>query len=261
MSLIHVYSFNILTDRCEKTGGTTFAERSKLFERFFLSRKPDLVGFQETQPPQRQWLMDNWKDFEICGIGRGSDLLDESNVIAFRRDRFDLVSLDTFWLSDTPRVPGSRFSTDQSDCPRICTSVILRDRENGKVFRHYNTHLDHIGEYAQVQGISLILNRMAADYAAWPMPVILTGDLNVLPNSPVITSLLTFTGCGEPLKDVTAEAGPTFHGFKRGGWDKKIDYIFTNLPCDTSRTQTVRDESEDGLPLSDHYPVGTYVEL
>ena len=42
--------------------------------------------------------------------------------------------------------------------------------------------------------------------------------------------------------------------------DQKIDYIFTNLPCDISRTATIRDE-KDGLPLSDHYPVGAWLEL
>ena len=260
MSTIHVYSFNILTDRCEKTGGTTFAERSKLFPSLFLSHEPDLIGFQETQPPQRQWLMDHFQDFEIIGVGRGKDLLDESNVIAYRKDRFDLVFLETFWLSDTPRKPGSRFSTDQSSCPRICTCATLRDRENGKLFRHYNTHLDHIGAFAQAQGISLILSRIAADYDTWPLPVILTGDMNVEPDSKVYESIISFDGFGSRLIDVTAGAGPTFHGFKKGGWDKKIDYIFTNLPCDISRTATIRDE-KNGLPLSDHYPVGAWLEL
>ena len=260
MSLIHVYSFNILTDMCVKTGGTSFAERSRLFPSLFLCHQPDLIGFQETQPPQRQWLMDNLKEFETVGIGRGEDLLEESNVILFRRDRFDLIATDTFWLSDTPHKPGSRFFTDQSRCPRICTFAVLRDRENGKVFRHYNTHLDHIGAFAQAQGISLILNRIAADYAIWLLPVILTGDLNVEPDSAVIRSILGFDGCGLPLIDVTANAGPTFHGFKKGEWDKKIDYIFTNLPCDISKTATIRDE-KDGLPLSDHYPVGAFLEL
>ena len=260
MSIINVYSFNILTDNCTKTGGTHFSERSKLFADHFLTLKPDLIGFQETQPPQRQWLMDNFTDFEVCGVGRDSDLHGESNVVAYRKDRFDLVMLETFWLSDTPHKPGSRFSTDQSDCPRICTCTILMDRENGKVFRHYNTHLDHVGKFAQAQGISLILNRIAADYDAWPLPVILTGDFNVTPDSMVYKSVVGFTGCGSPLKDATADVGPTFHGFRKDWPGSKIDYVFTTLPFDPARSATVTAES-DGLTLSDHYPVGAAVEL
>ena len=260
MSTIHVFSFNILTDMCTRTGGTSFAERSKLFPEHFLDKEPDLIGFQETQPPQRQWLMDNLTGFEVCGVGRNSDLLGESNVVAYRRDRFDLVQLETFWLSDTPHRPGSRFSTDQSDCPRICTCTVLRDRESGRAFRHYNTYLDHVGKFAQAQGISLILNRIAADYDAWPLPVILTGDFNVTPDSMVYKSVVSFSGCGSPLKDVTSDVGPTFHGFRNDWAGSKIDYVFTTLPCDTSRSSTVTDKV-DGLTLSDHYPVGAYVEL
>ena len=205
MSSIRVFSFNILTDNCKKTGGRTFAERSKLILDEFLAYEPDLIGFQETQPPQRQWLIDNFTDFQVCGVGRDRDLLGESNVVLFRKSRFDLVFLETFWLSDTPRIPGSRFSTDQSDCPRICTCTTLRDRETGRPFRHYNTHLDHVGAFAQAQGVSLILGRIAADYDTWALPVILTGDFNVTPDSYVYKSVVTFTGCGAPLKDATAD--------------------------------------------------------
>ncbi|MCR5262743.1 MAG: endonuclease/exonuclease/phosphatase family protein, partial [Clostridiales bacterium] len=194
------------------------------------------------------------------GVGRGKNYDNESNVIAYRKDRFDLVFLETFWLSDTPHKPGSRFSTDQSDCPRICTCTILMDRENGKVFRHYNTHLDHVGKFAQAQGISLILNRIAADYDAWPLPVILTGDFNVTPDSMVYKSVVGFTGCGSPLKDATADVGPTFHGFRKDWPGSKIDYVFTTLPFDPARSATVTAES-DSLTLSDHYPVGAAVEL
>ena len=260
MSSIRVFSFNILTDNCKKTGGRTFAERSKLILDEFLAYEPDLIGFQETQPPQRQWLIDNFTDFQVCGVGRDRDLLGESNVVLFRKSRFDLVFLETFWLSDTPRIPGSRFSTDQSDCPRICTCTTLRERESGRCLRHYNTHLDHVGAFAQAQGISLILNRIASDYAENPLPVVLTGDFNVTPDSLVYKSVVTFAGCREPLKDVTADVGPTFHGFRKDWPGSKIDYVFTTLPCDASKSFAARNE-KDGLPFSYLYPVGADLEF
>ena len=59
---------------------------------------------------------------------------------------------------------------------------------------------------------------------------------------------------------MTADVGTTFHGFRKD-WDGiKIDYVFTTLPCDTSKSATITDET-DGLTLSDHYPVGAYLEL
>lgn len=259
MSTITVFSYNIRTE-ASGDGINAFALRKEYIGRTFPKYKADIIGFQETQPHQRQWVIDNFTDMEVCGIGREKDLLGESNIVAYRKDRFDLFNLDTFWLSDTPHKPGTRFSTDQSSCPRICTCVTLRDKESGKCFRHYNTHLDHVGPFAQAQGISLILNRIAADYDTMPLPVILTGDFNITPDSFVYKSVVSFTGCGKPLADVTADVGPTYHGYKPGEIGVKIDYVFTTLECDTTKSFAAKDE-ENGVFLSDHYPVGAYLEL
>ena len=258
MSTIRVFTYNIRTEAND--GINAFRLRKDYIKEAFPKYEADLIGFQETQPHQRQWVIDTFPELEVCGVGREQDLLGESNIVAFRRSRFDLVSLDTFWLSDTPRRPGSRFSTDQSGCPRICTCVTLRDQESGKAFRHYNTHLDHVGAFAQAQGISLILNRIAADYDTWALPVILTGDFNITPESAVYRSVVSFDGCGEPLTDVTADVGPTFHGYHLDRKGAKIDYIFTNLPCDSGKSFTATD-CRDGVYLSDHYPVGAFLEL
>ena len=106
-SAINVFSYNIWTDSGTRQGRGSFAARIPLFREKFLAYKPDLIGFQETMPYQRQWLMDNLEGFEVVGVGRGKNYDNESNVIAYRKDRFDLVFLETFWLSDTPHKPGS----------------------------------------------------------------------------------------------------------------------------------------------------------
>lgn len=259
MAQITVVTYNLRTD-APADGKNAFSNRKAFVKSHFPRCQADLIGFQETLPHMRKWLMEAFPEYEVCGVGRSADLEDESNVIAYRRDRFDLVSLDTFWLSDTPKVPGSRFSTDQSVWPRICTCVTLRDLETGRLFRHYNTHLDHEGAMAQAQGISLVLGRMAADYSAWGLPVVLTGDFNVTPESPVYRSVQGFSGCGAPLVDVTAGLGGTYHGYDPASISEKIDYIFTNLPCDPGRSLKMEDQ-ENGVYLSDHYPVAAYLEL
>ena len=260
MSTIRVFTYNIRTEAAGD-GINAFTNRKEFVKEAFPKYEADVIGFQETQPHMRQWIIDNFPDYEICGVGRNSDLLGESNIVAFKRNKFDLVSLETFWLSDTPRKAGSRFSTDQSGCPRICTCTTLYHRETGKAFRHYNTHLDHVGQFAQAQGISLILNRIAADYDAWALPVILTGDFNVTPDSVVYKSVVSFNGCGgEVLRDVTADVGPTFHGYRPKKVHSKIDYIFTTMPCDETKSFTATDE-KDGVYLSDHYPVCAELEI
>ena len=261
MSDIFVFTFNILTDWYgNEKASYSFENRSRLLENHFLAYHPDLVGFQEAMPHQKRWLEDNLTDFNVVGNGRGSDFRDESCVIAYRKGRFELIGLDTFWLSPTPDVPGSRFQKDQSECPRICTVATLLEKETGKQLRHYNTHLDHVGADAKLRGMSLILLRMVQDYNRRAMPVILTGDFNSEPDSDVYRLVEGFDGCGEPLRDVTPETGDTFHGFHPDEKGEKIDYIFTNLSCDRSRS-VILHENEDGLYLSDHYPVGAHLEI
>ncbi len=263
MSELRVFSFNIWTDGRADGGASSgnprcFAVRREIIKEKLPAYAPDIIGFQETMPAQRQWLIDNFPDYQVCGLGRNADLLGESNVIMFKKDKFDLLDLNMFWLSDTPGTPGTRFMTDQSDCPRICVVATLRCRETGKMFRHYNTHLDHVGPIAMAQGITVILNRMAEDYKKWPMPVILTGDMNATPDSPVIKSILAFTGAGEKMEDKTASAGFTFHGNNPEKTQIKIDYVFTNLPATEAMKLT---DEKDGITVSDHYPVGAVLEL
>lgn len=255
--MLRVFSYNIRTDT-RVDGINAFSSRAPFIKETFPAYQADLIGFQETMPHMRDWLIENFPAYTFCGMGRDADLMGESNVVAFRKERFELLSMDTFWLSDTPHQAGSRFFSDQSVCPRICTCVMLYDKQTKGVFRHYNTHLDHVGQMAQMQGMSLILNRISSDYAVWPLPVILSGDLNVLPDSPVVRSILSFSGCGEKLKDVTKDLDFTFHAYAPQKGGMKIDYIFTNLPCE--KVICAKDEKE-GLFLSDHYPVGAVLAL
>ena len=266
MSKIRVFSFNIWTDGRADGGASTdnprcFAIRRELIKKNFPAYDADIVGFQETMPAQRQWLIDTFTDYQVCGIGRDNDLQGESNVVMYKKDKFDLVNLDTFWLSDTPHIPGTRFATDQSSCPRICTVVTLRRKEDGKLLRHYNTHLDHVGQIAQAQGITMILNRMAADYQTWPMPVILTGDMNVTPDNVVYKSIVNFGGLNAPLKDLTSDMEFSFHGNNPEKIHIKIDYVFSTLASGEEASIQVNDANENGVTMSDHYPVGAVLEL
>jgi len=268
MPTIRVFTYNLRYDH-SADGINAFSNRKDFIKKAFPKYEADLIGFQEVLPHMQEWLVENFPEYQFCGMGRNADLRGESNVIAFRRSIFDLVSLNTFWLSDTPTKPGSRFNSDQSTNPRICTHVTLYHKETKKLLRFYNTHLDNNlkedrekgYKLAQVQGISLILAKMSADYEASHLPVILTGDFNSSPNSYVVASVNAFDGCGEKLIDVTEKFKSTFHAYKPDTHHgQKIDYIFTNLPCDPGKT-FIADDCEDGVFLSDHYPVGAFLEI
>lgn len=103
-----VVTFNI---RCDygQDGLNEFANRKELILRKINQEKPDIIGFQEVLPHVAKWLKENLNEYYVIGCGRGANLRDEQMSIAYRRDRINLISMETWWLSQTPDVPGSRY--------------------------------------------------------------------------------------------------------------------------------------------------------
>ncbi len=209
------------------------------------AERPDILGFQEALPRMYDFFRENLREYTFVGHGRSAEYLDEANPIAFRTDRFALKSCATRWLSPTPEVPGSRFEEDQSICPRIFVTAEAYDRKTGQVLRVVNTHLDHVGPIARKRGLELIAGELRTD-----LPTVLMGDFNCPPGDEAL----------EPLRgkktDVSADIGLTFHAFQGYyNWKQdKIDYIFTT-PHFEKQSCSVWDNGEDGVCLSDHYPV------
>ena len=248
-------SYNLRMDNPDD-GINAFSCRKDYIAQAFPKYGADIIGFQEVLPHMRHWLEESLTGYTLVGTGREKDFTDEHNPIAYRTDKFLLMALDTFWLSDTPRVPGSRFSTDQSICPRICTTAVLLERGGTRRIRVYNTHLDHEGEEARRQGIRLILGRIKADEDIYPgTAVVLMGDFNAEPDSRVC-EILKETA----LEDTTAAIGGTFHSYHPERGTVKIDYIYTTAPWDAEASRALRD-CENGVFLSDHYPVMTEISL
>ena len=59
---------------------------------------------------------------------------------------------------------------------------------------------------------------------------------------------------------MTADVGFTFHAYQPEKKQEKIDYIFTNIPADFAKSMKATD-NENGIFLSDHYPVGATLIL
>lgn len=249
---VNVMTFNIRYDTKED-GVNRFDGRKALIKSFLDREKPDVIGFQEVLPHVRAWLCDNLPDYVVLGMGRNPDYTGESVSIAYRKDRFDLVKFDQFWLSDTPDVPGSRYVVDQSGCPRISVQASLVSRTDGKVFTFANTHLDHVGLHAQVCGASLLMSRLLSENK---YPFVLTGDFNARPKDAAIREIVGVKG----VRDLTAPIKETtYHGYGTQT-AYKIDYIFSNRKA-VKDTLKVHKDKEGDVYLSDHYPVSVTVEL
>lgn len=216
---------------------------------------PDIICFQEITPPILALLTPGLPAYNVHYCGRDEHMAGEGLVIALRKDSMDLITLDRFWLSPTPTVPGSRYK-HQSDCPRICQVALVREKKSGKLLRVYNNHLDHKDEEARLLGMGQVLKRVSEDYAAAPLPLFITGDLNARPESAVIAEINGHTA--PALVELSRDIPQTFHAF--GKRNSKIDYIFAtgDIACEGVCCWT---DELNGIYLSDHYPVCALTQL
>ena len=240
-------TFNLRCDR-PQDGVNRFAGRQPLILRTLGREKPDVICFQEVEPHMAAWLRQSLPDYCAVGCGRGVKFDSEQMTVAFRKEAFQLLELHTFWLSETPDVPGSRYP-GQSSCPRICTEAVLMEA-GGRVFRVFNTHLDHVGGEARERGLAQILRRAEQDGPFTGTPMILAGDFNAEPDSAEMALLETYPG----LTNATRTIGATYHGYGKADPPEQIDYIVLRGAVRCERVGRWTD-ADRGVYLSDHYPV------
>ena len=224
---------------------------------------PDLIGFQEARDGTRAWLRDTLNDYTVVGCGRYENYRGESAPLAFRKDRFEMVSMESFWLSSTPKIPASLYAgSDQSTCPRIATAVVLKPIDGDALLLFVNTHTDHKGALSR----SLASTQLLEYLSQKALPCILTGDFNASPDS---VEMQMLTSCNAfPMTDATSGITETYHAFGKiftdpefAAKDIKIDYVFTNMPTDINESYAVTDVPVNGVYISDHRPVVAFVEL
>ena len=253
---IKVMTFNL---RCpvKNDGVNYFPNREANILNAIASEAPDIIGFQEVADYSRQFIKGALGDYVVLGCGREESLNGEACSIAYKRDKFDLISFETKWLSSSPNKAGSRYDgSDQSKCPRVFVHAELacgEGDEAGKRLHFYNTHLDHKGAKARFLGMMQITQSISECDA----PFVLTGDMNARPSDVEISVPTSLTN--KNVQDATADIAHTFHGFGAYSEGYKIDYIYTD--AEYSDTYAVEDKHENGVYISDHYPICTTIQI
>jgi len=204
--------------------------RARLVSDFLNSERPDLLGMQEVLVNQYDYLDSVLVGYSSIGVGRSDGAKGgEMNPVFFRNDRFELIRTKTFWLSETPEIPGSR--SWGAGLPRIVTWVELSEKSTHMHFYFFNTHFAHDSDSARIMSSRLLLEKVDSISAGFPF--VITGDFNMLISSKGYEIL---TGPFESvplLLDTYAVShkrpvGPayTFNGFSDSTSAGRIDYIF-----------------------------------
>ena len=254
---LKIVTFNI---RCDygQDGENQFCYRKDLIKNKIEKEHPDIICFQEVLPHVAKWLKDNLTDYYVVGCGREKELDGEQMTVAVEKTRFQMISMETYWMSPDPHVPGRRYE-EQSMCPRTCTELILQEETEKKVFRLINTHLDHIGAEARKLGLEQIVNKIKTEKFLPDLPVILAGDFNVEPDGKELDVLKQ-----EACQNLADGIGITYHGFGGSEPEQSIDYIylFPNGRKDEFSLKKLEkwEEKMGNVWLSDHYPVSVLLE-
>ena len=220
-----IVTFNVrcVYNTCD--GANNFIHRISLIKNKISQQQPDIVAFQEVTPPILADLETIFgEQYLLVGQMRSSSYSGEGLYTAIKRSAFELIRLETFWLSPTPFVPGSRYKI-QSTCPRICVVTTLLHKSSGKLISVYNLHLDHLEDYARRLGMKCVFKQMKKIQTTFPSEVVILGDFNAQPSDEV----MQYTVQNSPLNlnELTKNVPFTWHDF--GKTQMKIDYIFVLL--------------------------------
>ena len=263
---IRVMSFNVRGSSRDRGEANAWKNRADLNVEVIERRAPHLIGFQELQRGNLETYRERLPQYAyVLGPSYGNRPPYDFNAIFFDSRRLELLGSGGFWLSETPERYSSSWGTR---VVRSASWAHLGVSETNLSFLHLNTHLDHVSRPARAQGGRLVL-RKVSELLEVEAPVVLTGDFNCRPGTPVYRNFVeggfvdTYLAAGN---DDGADAN-TFHAFKGARYrearpglgPRRIDWILLRDPHRRIRAAShsiVRDHDEGALVYpSDHYPV------
>ncbi len=218
--------------------------------------QPDLIGLQEYSAEWDFMLADYLEEngygviFQYRAEGD-----QEATPIVYKKSRFELLSHDFWWLSETPEIESPSWDDEDGLRCRIVTECRFRDKESGIEFGHINTH---VGLTAYSEDESALLIRRHVEKKYKNTAVIVTGDFNFTEGSQAYDNITEgdtlINSCY--LATEFGEVCGTCHGYQDDYDGDVIDYVFVNQKADATYYGVLKDKP-DGHFVSDHYAVFT----
>ena len=216
--------------------------------------QPDIIGFQEVTRMHYDYLTNALKGYDNVLTYRDDSKFSEACPVFYNTARFTLNDKGSFWLSETPEEMSKDWG---AACYRICSYVILTDNRSGKQLVVFNTHLDHISDEARINGINVVLDKIAAFGG---LPSIIMGDFNAEEDSD------TYRAATENFLDAKYQTanpmtGATYQNFGRALDRENIDYFMISKSGIQVDDYKIIQTTYDGVYPSDHFPIYMEIEL
>lgn len=256
---MNIMTFNIRFNNPDD-GVNAWPNRVEMVSGLLKYHEPDIFGFQEALIGQIEDIQNAMPDYEWFGVGRDDGKKGgEFSPVFFNKKKFILIASGTFWLSETPEKPSKSWD---AALPRIVTWGKFKSKVTGKHFLYFNTHFDHKGDEARKNSAFVIRDKIKEISGNQGLPVILTGDFNLYPESEPIGLIKSFMKDSREITK-TPPYGPegTFNSFNwNAPLERRIDYIFTQGEIKVLKYAVLTDSKDQRWP-SDHLPVFVKIQM
>lgn len=215
-----------------------------------------IIGLQEAQKPQIQYILNGLKGYAFSGKPRTTDANAEYSCILYDTTKYSISEEKTLWLSDTPDTISLGWD---AKIPRIASYVLFNDKVTNEIFWVINTHFDHQGIVARQESAKMMVTLTNELNKKQKAPVFLLGDFNARPDENTIQIIKEIYTDTRSYSLTNAYGGPhTWNGFEfQKIPDGQIDYIFIFDTMSKMRVykHATIDDHYDGKYPSDHFPV------
>jgi endonuclease/exonuclease/phosphatase family metal-dependent hydrolase/predicted esterase len=247
---INFMSYNIRYDNPGDKEDNWHHRKKELVE-YIQLQGADFLGVQEALSHQVSYLDSQLLSYDYIGVGRDDGLAaGEFMALFYDREKWTCLDHKTIWLSETP---GKASRGWDAACHRVVTfGTFLSD--DGQKIKVFNTHLDHRGEEARKNSLSLLEELIEEEGKHFP--VVLMGDFNFTPDDPLYDQLTSFLQDCQLVGSKAEAARGTFNAFRiDGDYPNRIDYILHNEYWRVKDYQVGHPLTKNGRQLSDHFPV------
>lgn len=250
---LKVMTYNIRYSTANDGVNAWSNRKEKVFD-LIRKNSPDAFGVQEALHEQMQDLASALPEYTYVGVGRDDGKeKGEYTAIFYKKSRLKVVNSRSFWLSETPEIPGS-MGWDAA-ITRMATVCTFEDKVTQKSFRMFTSHFDHVGKEAQRNSAAFLSGSVVGSSINEPMPALVCGDFNVEPTEEAYKSF--FRGKSPDLFDArpVENMNGTFCGFEKGKMECRIiDYVFHTAEWKVESFEVLQDNDGKYYP-SDHLPV------
>ena len=245
---IRIMSANVRCLNPQDLGKKSWFYRADLILKNIQAEAPTVIGFQEVTKWQYAYLCDTLSGYDSVITYRDDTTFSEGCPVFYNTALYNLKDKGSFWLSEKPEVMSKGWD---AACYRICSYVILEEKANGKEFVVFNTHLDHVSDTARINGIRVVLDKIAQFGG---LPSVIIGDLNAAEDSETYRSVTeNFLDAKYQLENPQISA--TYQNWGAELDRPCIDYCMISKTGFTVNSYKVVQTTYDGVYPSDHFPL------